>query len=61
VGIIGNLLEYMHFTQGSVNYYEFKHQKPWFDERFSKLLAQRIEARLQWIQDLSQFKWKQCE
>jgi hypothetical protein len=30
-------------------YFELKH-KPWFDERCSKLLDQRKQAKLQWLQ-----------
>jgi hypothetical protein len=32
---------------------ERKH-KPWFDERCSKLLDQRKQAKLQWLQDPSE-------
>jgi hypothetical protein len=28
-----------------------KKHKPWFDEGYSKLLDQRKEAKLQWLQD----------
>jgi hypothetical protein len=34
-------------------YYELKKHKPWFDERCSKLLDQRKQAKLQWLQDPS--------
>jgi hypothetical protein len=33
--------------------YEWKKHKPWFNEGCSKLLDQRKQAKLQWLQDLS--------
>jgi hypothetical protein len=48
---LGNYLrEYQNFCQDSLGYYEFKKHKPWFDEGCSKLLEQRKEAKLQWLQ-----------
>jgi hypothetical protein len=38
----------------SLGYYELKKHKPWFDEGCSKLLDQRKQARLQWLQDPSE-------
>jgi hypothetical protein len=38
----------------SLGYYELKKHKPWFDEECSKLLAQRKEAKLRWLQDPSE-------
>jgi hypothetical protein len=38
----------------SLGYFELKKHKPWFDERCSKLLDQRIQAKLQWLQDPSE-------
>jgi hypothetical protein len=38
----------------SLSYFEFKKHKPWFDEGCSKLLDQRKEAKLQWLQDTSE-------
>ncbi|PNF29495.1 hypothetical protein B7P43_G04553 [Cryptotermes secundus] len=35
----------------SLGYYELKKHKPWFDEGCSKLLDQRKQAKLQWLQD----------
>jgi hypothetical protein len=35
----------------SLGYYELKKHKPWFDEGCSKLLEQRKQAKLQWLQD----------
>jgi hypothetical protein len=36
-----------------LGYYELKKHKPWFNEGSSKLLDQRIQAKLQWLQDPS--------
>jgi hypothetical protein len=38
----------------SLGYCELKKHKPWFDEACSKLLDQRKEAKLQWLQDPSE-------
>jgi hypothetical protein len=38
----------------SLGYFEFKKHKPRFDEGCSKLLDQRKEAKLQWLQDPSE-------
>jgi hypothetical protein len=38
----------------SLGYYEPKQHKPWFDDGFSKLLDQREQAKLQWLQDVSE-------
>jgi hypothetical protein len=38
----------------SRSYYELKKHKPWFDEGCSKLLYQRKQAKLQWVQDPSE-------
>jgi hypothetical protein len=38
----------------SLHYYELKQDKPWFDEGCSKLLDQRKQAKLQWLQDPSE-------
>jgi hypothetical protein len=35
----------------SLGYFELKKHKPWFDEGCSKLLDQRKQAKLQWLQD----------
>jgi hypothetical protein len=39
-----------------VHYFELKH-KPWFDEGCSKLLDQRKQAKLQWLQYRSEINW----
>jgi hypothetical protein len=38
----------------SLGYYELKQHKPQFDEECSKLLHQRKQAKLQWLQNCSQ-------
>ncbi|PNF37844.1 hypothetical protein B7P43_G08371, partial [Cryptotermes secundus] len=38
----------------SLDYYEPKKHKPWFDEGCSKLLDHRKQAKLQWLQDPSE-------
>jgi hypothetical protein len=38
----------------TIGYYEVKKNKPWFDEGCSKLLDQRKQAKLQWLQDPSE-------
>jgi hypothetical protein len=37
----------------SLGYYELRKHKPWFDEGSSKLLDQRKQVKLQWLQDPS--------
>jgi len=38
----------------SLNLHKFKQNKPWFDEECLGFLDQRKQAKMQWIQDLSQ-------
>jgi hypothetical protein len=38
----------------SLGHYELKKHKPWSDEGCSKLLNQRKQAKLQWLQDASE-------
>jgi hypothetical protein len=38
----------------SLGYFKLKKHKPWFDEGCSKLLDQRKQAKLQWLQDQSE-------
>jgi hypothetical protein len=38
----------------SLGYYEWKKHEAWFDEECSKLLDQRKQAKLQWLQDPSE-------
>jgi hypothetical protein len=41
-------------AEESLGYCESKHRKPWFDEEYSKLVDQRKQAKLQWLQDPSE-------
>jgi hypothetical protein len=43
----------------SRSYFDFKKHKPWFDKGCSKLLDQRKEAKLHWLQDPSEINGKQ--
>jgi hypothetical protein len=47
----GTLLENQNFSKDVLSYSESKHHKPWFDEECSKLVVQRKQAKLQWLQD----------
>jgi hypothetical protein len=38
-------------AKGTLGYYELKKHKPWFDEGCPKLLDQRKQAKLHWLQD----------
>jgi hypothetical protein len=38
----------------NVGYYRLKHNKPWFDDERSKLIDQRNQNKLQWLQSPSQ-------
>jgi hypothetical protein len=38
----------------SLDYFELKKPKPWFDKGCSKLIDQRKQANLQWLQDPSE-------
>jgi hypothetical protein len=35
----------------SLGYYELKKHETWFNKGFSKLLVQKKQAKLQWLQD----------
>jgi hypothetical protein len=37
----------------SLGYYKLKNHVPWFEKECSKLLDQRKQAKLQWLQDPS--------
>jgi hypothetical protein len=39
------------FAKESIGHCEVKHHKSWFDEECSKLVDQRKQAKLQWLQD----------
>jgi hypothetical protein len=41
----------------SLGYYELKKQEPWLDKGCSKLLDQRKQAKLQWLQDPNEINW----
>jgi hypothetical protein len=45
----------------SLGYSELKKHKPWFDEGCSKLLHQRKQAKLQWLQDPSEIRFGEEE
>jgi fructose-1-phosphate kinase PfkB-like protein len=38
----------------SLDYYELKEKKPLLDEEYPEILDQRIEAKLQWLQNPSE-------
>ena len=38
-------------AQGSLGLYEWKHHKPWFDEKHSRFLGKRQQVKVQWLQD----------
>jgi hypothetical protein len=55
--VIGKRFERIHINISAIDslgYYELRKHKPWFDERCSKLLDQRKQAKLQWLQDPSE-------
>jgi hypothetical protein len=41
-------------VKDNLGYHRLKHNKPWFDEERSKLIDQRKQAKLQWLQNPSQ-------
>jgi hypothetical protein len=41
-------------ARNSLGYFELKKRNPWFDEGCSKLLYQRKQAKLQWLQDANE-------
>jgi hypothetical protein len=45
----------------SLSYFELKKHKPWFAEGCSKLLDQRKEAKLQWLQNPSEINGNICK
>jgi hypothetical protein len=38
----------------NLGYYKLKHNKPWFDDKCSKLIDKRKQAKLQWLQNPGQ-------
>jgi hypothetical protein len=47
------IISYIYIYNNLIGYYELKKLKPWSDEGCSKLLDQRKQVRLQWLQDPS--------
>jgi hypothetical protein len=41
-------------TEDNLGYQKLKHNKPWFDDECSKLIDQRKQAELQWLQNPNQ-------
>jgi hypothetical protein len=41
-------------AKDNLGYHNLKHNKPWFDDECSKLIDQRKQAKLQWLQNPSQ-------
>ena len=38
-------------AEDSLGLYEMKRHKPWFDEKYSRFLDERKQAKMQWFQD----------
>jgi hypothetical protein len=38
-------------AKDNIRYQKLKHNKPWFDDECSKLIDQRKQAKLQWLQN----------
>jgi hypothetical protein len=43
-------------AKDSKGYYELRKHKPWYDKGCSKLLDERTQAKLQWLQDPCEIK-----
>jgi hypothetical protein len=41
-------------AKDNLGYQELKHKKPWFDDERSKLIDQRNQAKLKWLQNREQ-------
>jgi hypothetical protein len=41
-------------AKDNLGYHRLKHNKPWFNDECSKLIDQKTQAKLQWLQNLSQ-------
>jgi hypothetical protein len=41
-------------AKGSLDFYELKKHKPWFEEGYSESLDQKKQAPLQWLRDPSE-------
>jgi hypothetical protein len=42
-------------AKGNLGYLKLKHNKPWFDDKHSKLIDQQEQVKLQWLKNPSQF------
>jgi hypothetical protein len=42
-------------TKENLGYLKLTHNKPWFDDKRSKLTDQRKQVKLQWLQNTNQF------
>jgi hypothetical protein len=45
-------------AKDNLGYQKLKHYKPWFDDEWSKLMNQRKQAKLKWLQNPNQNQWK---
>jgi hypothetical protein len=52
---LGNIKENIKTSaKDSLGYHSLQHNTPWFDDECSKLIDQRKQAKLQWLQNPSQ-------
>jgi hypothetical protein len=49
-----NVVENIIYKLGTVSHYEGKQHSPWFDAKYSKFVGEMKQAKLHWLQDLSQ-------
>jgi hypothetical protein len=52
--VLRKQLQRIDFSQRDSKLFELKKHMPWFDDEYSKLLDQRKQAKLQWLQDPSE-------
>jgi hypothetical protein len=53
--VLGKQLERLNISaKESLGYFQLKKHNPWFDKGSSKLVDQRKQAELQWLQDPSE-------
>jgi hypothetical protein len=50
----GSIRDNIKTAKETLGYHKLKHNKPWFDDECSKLIDQWKQAKLQWLQYLSQ-------
>jgi hypothetical protein len=43
-------------AKDNLGHYRLKHNKPWSDDEYSKLIDQRKQAKLQWLQNPNQMR-----